>query len=86
MEMNGQHNASAASLIGKVLLASKGYEVLDINSMIYLRFISLTMFKIWILCLGCHDKWVPVIMAWRVLRLRMEERPTDMEGSCEYIE
>ena len=23
-----------------------------------------------------HDKWVPVTTAWRVLRLRMEERPT----------
>jgi hypothetical protein len=31
-------------------------------------------------------KWVPVITAWRVLRLRMEERPPDMEDSCEYIE
>jgi hypothetical protein len=29
---------------------------------------------------------VPVTTAWRVLRLRMEERPPDMEGSCEYIE
>jgi hypothetical protein len=27
-----------------------------------------------------------VTTAWRVLRLRMEERPADMEGSCEYIE
>jgi hypothetical protein len=25
------------------------------------------------------DKWVPVATAWRVLRLRMEERPPDME-------
>jgi hypothetical protein len=32
------------------------------------------------------DKWVPVTTALRVLRLRMEERPPDMEGSCEYIE
>jgi len=24
--------------------------------------------------------------AWRVLRLRMEGRPPDMEDSCEYIE
>jgi hypothetical protein len=24
--------------------------------------------------------------AWRVLRLRMEETPPDMEGNCEYIE
>ena len=30
--------------------------------------------------------WVPVTTAWRVLRLRMEERPADMEGSCEYME
>jgi hypothetical protein len=27
-----------------------------------------------------------VTTAWHVLRLRMEERPPDMEGSCEYIE
>jgi hypothetical protein len=33
-----------------------------------------------------HDKWVPVTMVWRVLRLRMEERPPNMEGSCEYVE
>jgi hypothetical protein len=31
-------------------------------------------------------KWVPVTTERRVLRLRMEERPADMEGSCEYIE
>jgi hypothetical protein len=24
---------------------------------------------------GGHDKWVPVDAAWRVLRLRLEERP-----------
>jgi hypothetical protein len=29
---------------------------------------------------------VPVPTAWRVLGLRMEERPLDMEVSCEYIE
>jgi len=27
-----------------------------------------------------------VTTAWRVLRLRMEGRPSEMEGSCEYIE
>jgi hypothetical protein len=31
-------------------------------------------------------KWVPVTMAWRILRLQMEERPPVMEGSCAYIE
>jgi uncharacterized membrane protein len=31
-------------------------------------------------------KWVPVTTAWRVLRMRMEERPPVMEGSCECIE
>jgi len=25
--------------------------------------------------IGSHDKWVHVTTAWRVLRLRMEERP-----------
>jgi hypothetical protein len=49
------------------------------------------MFKILVLIfVKCHymahDKWVPITTAWRVLRLRMEERPPDMEGSCEYIE
>jgi hypothetical protein len=29
---------------------------------------------------------IPVPTAWRVLELRMEERPPDMEVSCEYIE
>jgi hypothetical protein len=32
------------------------------------------------------DILFPVATAWRVLRLRMEERPPGMEGSCEYIE
>jgi hypothetical protein len=32
-----------------------------------------------------HDKCVPVITARRVVRLRMEERPPNIEGSCEYI-
>ena len=31
-------------------------------------------------------KSVPVTTASRVLGLRMEERPPDMEDSCEYIE
>jgi hypothetical protein len=29
---------------------------------------------------------VPVPTAWRVLGLRMEERPPDMEVSCEFLE
>jgi hypothetical protein len=29
---------------------------------------------------------IPVPTAWHVLGLRMEERPPDMEVSCEYIE
>jgi hypothetical protein len=29
---------------------------------------------------------IPVPTAWRVLGLRMEERPPDMGISCEYIE
>jgi hypothetical protein len=33
-----------------------------------------------------HVRWVPVTTAWRILGLRMEERPPAMEGSCEYIE
>jgi hypothetical protein len=28
----------------------------------------------------------PVTTAWHILRLRMEERPPAMEGSCKYIE
>jgi hypothetical protein len=31
-------------------------------------------------------KWVPVTTAWRVLGLRMEERPPVVEDCCEYIE
>ena len=30
-----------------------------------------------------HDKWVPVTTSWRVHTLRMEERPADVEGSCD---
>jgi hypothetical protein len=30
--------------------------------------------------------WSPVTTAWRVLKLRMEERPEDTESNCEYIE
>jgi hypothetical protein len=33
-----------------------------------------------------RNKWVPVTTAWRILSLRMEERPPDMEGSRKYIE
>ena len=32
------------------------------------------------------DKSVFVSSAWRLLRLRMEERLPDMENSCEYVE
>ena len=35
---------------------------------------------------GNQEKWVPVTVEWRVLRLPLEERPPDMEDSCEYIE
>jgi hypothetical protein len=38
------------------------------------------------ICNIIRDKWIPVTTAGRVLRLRMEERPPDKEGSCEYIE
>jgi hypothetical protein len=33
-----------------------------------------------------HVRRAPITTAWRVVRLRMEERLPDMEGSCEYIE
>jgi hypothetical protein len=33
------------------------------------------MMGIIIIIIIIHDKWVPVTTAWRVLRLRMEERP-----------
>jgi hypothetical protein len=33
-----------------------------------------------------RHKWVPVTTAWRILSLGKEERPPDMEGSCEYTE
>jgi hypothetical protein len=34
----------------------------------------------------CRHKWVPVTTAWPILRLRMEERPPDMESSNECID
>jgi Na+/citrate or Na+/malate symporter len=40
----------------------------------------------YIVYLSMISGYVPVTTAWRVVRLRMEERPPDMEGSCEYIE
>jgi hypothetical protein len=33
-----------------------------------------------------REKWIPVTTAWRVLRLRMEERPPGMEDNCKYTE
>jgi hypothetical protein len=33
-----------------------------------------------------RDKWVPVTPAWPILRSRLDERPPDMEGGCEYTE
>jgi hypothetical protein len=47
---------------------------------------SLSHYILHIVLLGNHDKWVPVTTAWCVLRLRMEERPPVMEGSCKYFE
>ena len=40
-------------------------------------FFTLIFFYLFIKVLSTqlHDKWVPVTTAWRVLRLRMEERP-----------
>jgi hypothetical protein len=46
------------------------------------NFISSFLFLIDVI----HVRWVPVPTAWRVLGLRMEERPPAMEGSWEYIE
>jgi hypothetical protein len=46
------------------------------------RNIIILMFLVLISLLG----GIPVPTAWRVLGLRMEERPPDMEVSCEYIE
>jgi hypothetical protein len=40
----------------------------------------------YLLNLRAHVRWVPVTTAWRVIWLRMEERPPAMEDSCEYIE
>jgi hypothetical protein len=33
-----------------------------------------------------HDKWVPVTMAWHILRYVDGGMASNMEGSCEYIE
>ena len=35
---------------------------------------------------GIRDKLVPVTPAWPVLKSRLDERPLDVEGRCEYIE
>jgi hypothetical protein len=33
-----------------------------------------------------YDKWVPITTAFGVVSLRIEERPLDVDGGCEYIE
>ena len=57
--------------------AAVAYGILEVR--VKLKFLSAP----WI-CTGGLDVHVTAI--WRVLRLRMEERPVDMEGSCEYFE
>jgi hypothetical protein len=44
------------------------------------------IYILWVNSYLGHDEWVPVSTTRRVLRLRMKERPPDMEGSSEYIE
>jgi hypothetical protein len=34
----------------------------------------------------CHAKWLPVTVAWRVLRLLMKGKRQDVEDSCRYME
>jgi hypothetical protein len=53
------------------------YKLQARNSPVLYMFLSLS---------AVRDKWVPATTARRVLGLRMEERPPDMEGICEYFE
>jgi hypothetical protein len=46
---------------------------------LFVSYLTVLMGVVSVLC------GVPVPTAWRVLGLRMEERPPDMEVSCEYI-
>jgi hypothetical protein len=55
----------------------------------FVEFLKTCLYNVFILFmryLTSRDKSVPVITSWRVLGLRLEERPPDMEKSCEYIE
>ena len=45
------------------------------------RCLKVNKVEVWI-----FDKWDPVTTAWRVLRLRMDERPPVWRVCCEYIE
>jgi len=33
-----------------------------------------------------HRKWFHVTTPWRIHKLRMEERPPNMQGCCKYTE
>jgi hypothetical protein len=47
--------------------------------------LSLPLFNLVVGLIHNRVKWVHVTTSWRVLRLRMEQRPPVMEGSCEFI-
>jgi hypothetical protein len=47
---------------------------------------SLMVTKIKLLTYADHQQFGVLTTAWRVFRLWMEERPPDMESSCEYPE
>jgi hypothetical protein len=43
------------------------------------------LFVPFFVCFPTHIRHITVVTAWRDLRSRMEDRPPDREGSCEYI-
>jgi hypothetical protein len=71
-------------LTGMLLLQDDGLSYYK-NIYLCMLYLSLQYFHI-LFILKSMLRGVPVPTAWRVLGLRMEERPPDMEVSCEYIE
>jgi hypothetical protein len=80
-----KYKASALNYV----LCRLHYNDLNINILKCTKLITKLQCCKFKICLKCdvagrsHDKCVPVTTAWRVLGLRIEERPPDVEGSCE---
>jgi hypothetical protein len=78
---------SVVSDFSYYLRMSINYEINGFSAIFIMDMIGRTLFY-FIFLLGQDPMLggIPVSTAWRVLGLRMEERPPDMEVSCEYIE